>query len=120
MKYITDKLKALKKNQDYLKYVEDVISEKDNLTVPEVRALLTNIALDQNLEILNIIAKKMYRRKPKYPVAKAKRQSLSPDKAERIRKYKALHPEMSNRDIGERFGVDGGRVSEAIHKVFGY
>jgi hypothetical protein len=43
-----------------------------------------------------------------------KRQSLNPLLAERIRRFAAAHPEMSQDEIGRVFNVAGGRVSEAL------
>jgi hypothetical protein len=43
-----------------------------------------------------------------------KRNSLNPALAAEIRAYAALHPEMSQDEIGRVFDVAGGRVSEAL------
>ena len=96
------------------------IPDEEHLSIPEARRIITAIGLHYDIpEILEVVSK-MQRRKPKYPVARAKRRSLTPELAERIRNYKRSHPNMSNREIGERFGVDGGRVSEAVHKALGF
>ena len=94
--------------------------DKDHLSIPEARQVLSKLALQHDMPELLELAKRMVRRKPKYPVARATRRSLDPETAKRIRAFKDQNPNMSNRAIGEMFGVDGGRVSEAIHDVFGY
>jgi hypothetical protein len=93
------------------------IFDKDHVSIPEARAILSRWGMEWNRPELMALAGKLVRRRPKYPVARAKRGSLTPELAARIRDYKNENPSTSNRDIGERFGVDGGRVSEAIHKV---
>lgn len=92
--------------------------EKDNhISIPEARAQLSKWALEWGKPELLELAGRMVRRRPVYPVARAKMGSLTPELAKRIREYKMQHPTMSNRDVGKVFGVDGGRVSEAIHFI---
>lgn len=35
--------------------------------------------------------------------------------AEFLREFARKNPNLSQREIGQRFGIDGGRVSEALH-----
>lgn len=92
----------------------------EHISIPDARTQLHRWAQEWNKPELADLARQMVRRRPKHPTAKATRQSLTPQLAERIRQHKALFPEKSNRAIGETFGVDGGRVSEAIHKTKGF
>lgn len=91
----------------------------ETISIPDARAQLCKWAVAWDKPELMELAQKMVRRKPKYPAARANRGSLDPILAENIRAFKAKNPERSNRDIGAMFGVDGGRVSEAIHKTKG-
>lgn len=95
-------------------------SMTDPISIPEARALLSKWALEWDRPELLDLAGRLIRRKPKYKAARAERGSLTPSRAAAIRAYKEANPTMSNRDIGEVFGVDGGRVSEAIHKIKGF
>jgi hypothetical protein len=90
------------------------------ISIPEARALLSKWSLEWDKPELMDLAGRLVRRRPLYPRARAVRGSLAPELADQIRKYKEENPRMSNRDIGELFGVDGGRVSEAIHKAKGF
>lgn len=60
------------------------------------------------------------RRRPALKRAKPTRKSLTSELAKNIRAYALQNSHLSNRVIGERFGVDGGRVSEAMHKAKGF
>jgi hypothetical protein len=40
---------------------------------------------------------------------------MTAQKAQLIRDFKKKNPSMINREIGKHFGVDGGRVSEALN-----
>ena len=60
-------------------------------------------------------AKELTRRDRYKPVvARPRRGSLTPELAAQIRDFVGLHPNWNNRRIGAYFGVDGGRVSEAL------
>jgi len=51
------------------------------------------------------------------PVRRAPRKTtgkLTADKAKKIRRYAKRYPQASMREIGNHFGVDGGRVSEVL------
>lgn len=93
---------------------------EEHISIPEARRLLAKYALEWNRPELLELSRKMQRRKPKFAPARAKRKSLTKTTAAAIRYYKLSNPTMSNRDIGEKFGVDGARVSEAIHDVYGF
>lgn len=96
------------------------MSDIEPISIPDARKLLIRYAIEWDRPELQQLAARMVRRKPKYPIARPERKSLCPKLAIMIREYKNRHPRKSNRDIGRHFGVDGGRVSEAIHSVKGY
>lgn len=47
--------------------------------------------------------------------APTKSRKMTPALARRIRSFYTRHPHMSVNEIGAHYGVNGGRVSEAIH-----
>jgi hypothetical protein len=96
---------------------EELPLDHQPIGIPAAQEKLRKWAVEWGKPELAVLADQMYRRKPKYPRAKPQRRSLTPGKAKRIREYKEANPTMSNRDIGREFGVDAGRVSEAIHRV---
>lgn len=89
------------------------------ISIPDAREQLIKWADEWDKPELKALAAQMVRRSPKYPRARKTRQSLTCETADKIREYKAANPLASNRAIGEKFNVDGGRVSEAIHKSKG-
>lgn len=101
----------------WLKNYIDKYENKEPVSIPDAREQLREWAEEWGKPELSALADRMVRRKPKHRVAKATRRSLTPELAAEIREYKRLHPTMANRDVGEVFNVDGGRVSEAIHNV---
>lgn len=54
-----------------------------------------------------------YRNSPVKKAAATARK-MTNEIADEVIDYAAAHPEMSNRQIGRHFGIDGGRVSEAL------
>ena len=93
---------------------------KKHISIPDARKQLRKWAKEWGKPELEELADSMYRRTPDYPRAKAERGSLTRDLAIKIRNFKRKNPEMCNRDIGLIFDVDGGRVSEAIHRTKGF
>lgn len=57
----------------------------------------------------------MHRRPPARPPAPARKASVDAELAEEIRRYVAAHPRVHLQDVAVRFGVNSGRVSEALH-----
>lgn len=53
-------------------------------------------------------------RRPVVRKARPTSQSFTPELAQRIRDYAAEHPGVSQNDIAQSFGVNSGRVSEAL------
>ncbi len=88
------------------------------MTIPEIRARLHELAVALGCKELHDLAEATRRRSAKKRAASV-RQSLTPTLAKKIRAYVAQNPNMSNREIGNVFNVDGGRVSEAIHRSKG-
>lgn len=91
------------------------------MTIPEIRDALLSIAnslaikpncADEARGIRMAVAE-LWRR-PAVKMARVKARPMTPELQARIRTYAAAHPDMPNRDIGRVFGVDGGRVSEAL------
>jgi hypothetical protein len=78
------------------------------------------LADELGCEELHELAEATRRQSLKPRRAAPTRMSLSPRLAPIVREYAKKHPDMSNRDIGEHFGLDGGRVSEAINFSKGY
>jgi hypothetical protein len=91
------------------------------MTIPECRdallAIANSLAIKGNCTDetrgIRMIVKELLRR-PAVKVARTKARRVTPEMQTRIRLYAAAHPDMPNRDIGRVFGVDGGRVSEAL------
>jgi hypothetical protein len=54
------------------------------------------------------------KRRPSVPRAPMTSTSMTPELADEIREYAEEHPGMSHQAIAEVFGVNHGRVSEAI------
>jgi hypothetical protein len=91
------------------------------MTIPECRAALLAIANSLAIKAncsdeargIRMIVKEMERR-PAVKKTRAKARPATPELRNRIRAYATAHPDLANRDIGLVFGVDGGRVSEAL------
>lgn len=89
----------------------------NRLSIPEVRDRLREIAEEHGLDELHDLADQMYRKsaKKRAPVRSPK---LTPEMAEDIRQYAAANPDAHQQDIAEKFGVNHGRISEALdHQV---
>ncbi|HYW90046.1 MAG TPA: hypothetical protein VFB50_19895 [Chloroflexota bacterium] len=91
------------------------------MTIPEVRraflAIANSLAIKGNcndeVRGIRVLVEEMKRR-PAVRQAPVKAQPATPAMYDRIRAFAKEHPDMPNRDIGRVFGVDGGRVSEAL------
>jgi hypothetical protein len=77
------------------------------MRLPEVRKRLYALAKE-----LRRLANETKRRKPLHR-AKPRARKMTPNLRRQIRRFVAYNPDMSNRQIGRIFKVDGGRVSEA-------
>jgi len=84
-----------------------------SVTSPQIRARLRELADEHGLDELHDLADDTYRNPP---VSRAKRKSakFTAALAAKIRKYHKKHPRLHQRDIGHKFNVNPGRVSEAL------
>jgi hypothetical protein len=73
------------------------------------------IADEYGIEELHQLADETYRRPPKKraPIRSPK---LTPEMAQEIREYAAEHPDAHHQDIAEKYGVNHGRVSQALNR----
>lgn len=87
---------------------------KNSLGIPAVRDRLRELAEEHEIDELNDLADQLYRKsaKRKAPVRSPK---LTPEMAQDIRDFAAANPNLHQQDIAEKFGVNHGRISEAIH-----
>jgi hypothetical protein len=90
------------------------LPEPTLMTVPEVRDRLYAMADAYRLPELRHLADQLHRRKPARPKARAQSPTMTPALVEAIRLYADIHPGMSEHRIGIVFGVNQGRVSEAL------
>ncbi len=86
---------------------------KNSLGIPAVRDRLRELADEHGLDELNDLADQMYRKsaKKRAPVRSPK---LTPEMAKQIRDYAMINPTAHQQDIAEKFGVNHGRISEAL------
>jgi hypothetical protein len=83
------------------------------MSIPAARARLRELADEHDIDELRDIADQMYRKTAKKRAPK-RSPKLTPAMAKKIRDYKAAHPDAHQQDIAEHFGVNHGRVSEAL------
>lgn len=86
----------------------------NQMSIPEVRDRLRELAVELDEEELAELADQLYRRQAG---KRAPRRSpvVTAEMAEEIRQYAAQHPDAHQQDIAEHFGVNHGRVSEALN-----
>lgn len=96
------------------------MSTEAKRTIPELRARLIDLAglvaqggMDEIAEEICQIAEET-RRRSSGRRAPSKSRRLSPELARAIRSYAMRHPHLSQQEIGNFFGLNAGRVSEAI------
>lgn len=83
-------------------------------TIPEIRTRLREIAEESDMPELNDLADETYR-KPPVRRAAHKSKKLTPALAAEIRMFARENPKMHQQDIATKFGVNHGRVSEAMN-----
>lgn len=83
------------------------------MTIPEIRARLHELADLHGIPKLHVLADATKRRPP-VRKAPAKRRSLTPALEMLIRAFASAHPTAGYPDIADHFGVNQGRVSEAL------
>jgi hypothetical protein len=89
---------------------------KDKLSIPEVRTRLRELAEEHDIDELRELANELYRSSA---IKRAPRRSpkLTPVLASEIRRYAKRHPGAHQQDIANHFGVNHGRVSEALNDL---
>lgn len=84
-------------------------------TIPQIRARMMKLgreAIELGDELIALA--EATRRRPPVKRAPTTSPSLTPELAAQIRRYALQHPDVPNREIGALFGVDGGRVTDAM------
>lgn len=86
---------------------------KNSRGIPAIRDRLREMADEHGIDELRDLADEMYRKPPKKraPIRSPK---LTAAMAKKIRDYAAANPDAHQQDIAEKFGVNHGRVSEAL------
>lgn len=82
-------------------------------SIPEVRDRLRELADELGIDELHDLADQMYRKSAKRR-ASVRSPKLTPEMAAEIRQYAADHPDAHQQDVAEHFGVNHGRISEAL------
>lgn len=87
-------------------------------TIPECRDALVEIAADERVSLslkrkLRKIARQMYRRKAVRKV-REKSPTFTPELARKIRAYAKAHKHATYMDMGRKFRLNVGRISEAL------
>ncbi|SDQ77490.1 hypothetical protein SAMN02787020_1929 [Brevundimonas sp. 374] len=86
-------------------------------SIPEIRERLRELANLHNMDELRELADEMHRNPPAKARAPVRSQKLTPELAQEIRDYARANPQAHQQDIAEHFGVNHGRVSEALNNV---
>lgn len=84
------------------------------MTIPEVRARLYVLAEELNCPELKRLADAT-RRRFFGRVAPSRQVVITRFIVDKVRATAAKHPKMHQRVIGQRFGIDQGRVNEILH-----
>lgn len=87
---------------------------RNYISIPDARDRLRELADIHEIAELREIAEAMYRRSATRR-AQTRSPKVTPEMAEEIRQYAADHPDLHQQDIANHFGVNVGRVSEALH-----
>lgn len=83
------------------------------MTIPEIRDRLHVLADELRCEELHHLAEATRRRRPTR-VAPVKSRPIDPAVRKEMRAYAAAHPDAHQRDIGQLFNLNAGRVSESL------
>ena len=83
------------------------------MTIPEIRRRLHALAEELGLQELAELAEAT-RRRPPLRKASVESNPMTPREAEQIRQFAEAYPSLSQMHIADRFGVNIGRVSEAL------
>jgi hypothetical protein len=84
------------------------------MRIPDVADELRELAVKHGIPRLSQLADELGRRQlaTRAPISSNK---MTEKLAEKIRKFARRHPNMSQLDVGVHFGVNQGRVSEALY-----
>lgn len=85
------------------------------MTIPEVRERLYELADAHRLPELRRLADQLWRRKPWRRPVRPRSVAMTPEIAASVRRYVAAHPDVPEDRVGDVFGINQGRVSEALH-----
>lgn len=83
------------------------------MTIPEIRDRLHALADELRCKELHDLAEET-RRRPYTRVAPVKSRRVDPVVRKAVRAYAAAHPDAHQRDIGQLFNLNAGRVSESL------
>jgi len=91
------------------------MAKANKRTIPEVRERLLKIAEEHGVNEIYELVDEMYR---SAPVKRAKNRSrkMTPALAAEIRRFAAANPDLHQQDIANAFGLNHGRVSEALNR----
>jgi len=89
----------------------------NHISIPDARDLLRELADKHGISELRTLANLMYRRKHKAMRAPNTSQTVTPHLNADIRRFHRQNPVASNQDIANHFGVNPGRISEALESV---
>lgn len=85
------------------------------MRIPEVRVRLRELAIRHGIPELNTLADHLIRRSSKRKKTRVKSAPVDPIVLAQIRAYALANPKLSHQEIGDKFSVNPGRVSEAIN-----
>lgn len=83
-------------------------------TIPQLRKRLRELAEELGQEELSVIADEL-QRNPAARRAPRKSNPFTAEMAEQVREFARDHPDWHNQEIADHFGVNPGRVSEAVN-----
>ncbi|HYD12815.1 MAG TPA: hypothetical protein VEC11_08200 [Allosphingosinicella sp.] len=87
---------------------------RNYISIPDARVRLRELAEAHGIDELHEIADSMYRRTATRR-AQVRSPKVTAEMAEEIRQFAAANPDLHQQDIANHFGVNVGRVSEALH-----
>ncbi|HEU4762905.1 MAG TPA: hypothetical protein VFS74_11340 [Gemmatimonadales bacterium] len=83
------------------------------MKIPEIRERLHVLAEELGVRELHRLAEET-RRRPYARVAPVKSRPIDPAVRKAVRAYAAAHPDAHQREIGQMFNLNPGRVSESL------
>ncbi len=95
---------------------EDIALPNNKRSIPEIRERLKELALEHDIAELGDIAEELHRNPP-VKRAKTKSPPLTPELAKKIRAFADENPNLHQQEIANHFGVNHGKVSEALNNL---